>query len=104
MTLKEFIENYIQPNSMVRLLYKDKDGNYRTILNDWDKVAMDWEIVKGTGILGAQKCKYAPYINHEVIGIACISVTGHYSSAINIVIEEIPLDELRENKLETLFQ
>jgi hypothetical protein len=54
--------------------------------------------------LGAQKCKYAPYINHEVIGIACISVTGHYSSAINIVIEEIPLDELRENKLETLFQ
>ncbi len=105
MTLKEFIENYIQPNSMIRVLYKDKEsGNYRTILNDWDKVSMDWEIVKGTGILGAQKSKYAPYINHEVIGIACISVTGHYSSAINIVIEEIPLDELRESKLETLFQ
>ena len=105
MTLKEFIENYLQPSSLVRVLYKDKEtGNYTPILNDWNEAAMDWEIVKGTGILGAQKCKYAPYINHEVIGIACISVTGYYSSAINIVIEEIPLDELRENKLETLFQ
>jgi hypothetical protein len=57
---------------------------------------MDHQIVKGVG-------KYAAYINHKVIGIASISVRGHYSEAINIVIEEIPLDKLREDKLKTIL-
>jgi len=96
MTLKEFIDEYIERNSMVRILYKDKPGSYRIILNDWDEVCMEWEIIKGKG-------KYAPYINHKVLGIASISVRGPYSEAINIVIEEIPLDVLRERKLETIF-
>jgi hypothetical protein len=96
MTLKEFIDEYIERNSMVRILYKDNPGSYRILLNDWDEVSMEWEIVKGQG-------RYAPYINHEVIGIACISVTGPYSSAINIVIEEIPLHILREKKLQTIL-
>ncbi len=96
MTLKEFVDEYIERNSMVRVLYKDKPGSYRILLNDWDEVSMEWEIVKGQG-------RYAPYINHKAIGIACISVTGHYSSAINIVIEEIPLDKLREQKLQTIL-
>ena len=95
MTLKEFTENYIEHNSLVRVLYKEK-GGHKIVLNDWDDVDMDWEIVKGRG-------KYAAYINHKVIGIASISVRGPYSEAINIVIEEIPLDELRENKLSALL-
>ncbi len=95
MTLKEFIENYIQPNSLVRVLYKNP-GGHKLVLNDWDDVAMDWEIVKG-------KSKYAPYINHEVLGIASISVRGPYPESINIVIKEIPLDELREQKLNSLL-
>jgi hypothetical protein len=57
---------------------------------------MDWEIVKGEG-------KYAPYINHKVLYVASILVRGPYSEAINIVIEEIPLDKLRENKLKTIL-
>jgi hypothetical protein len=96
MTLKEFIDEYIERNSMVRVLYKDNPGSYRILLNDWDEVSMEWEIVKGQG-------RYAPYINHKVIGIACISVTGHYSEAINIVIEEVPLHILREQKLQTIL-
>ena len=96
MTLKEFIDEYIERNSMVRILYKDNPGSYRILLNNWDVVSMEWEVVKGQG-------RYAPYINHKVIGIACISVTGHYSSAINIVIEEIPLHILREKKLQTIL-
>jgi hypothetical protein len=95
MTLKEFTENYIEHNSLVRVLYKHK-GGHKLILNDWDEVDMDHQIIKGKG-------KYAAYINHKVLGVASILVRGHYSEAINIVIEEIPLDELRENKLKSLL-
>jgi hypothetical protein len=95
MTLKEFINEYIQPNSLVRVLYKIPVG-HKLILNDWDEVSMDWEIVKGEG-------KYAPYINHKVLGIASILTGGPYPESINIVIEEIPLDELRETKLDTIL-
>ena len=96
MILKEFIEEYIERNSMVRLLYKDKLGNHRIILNNWNKVSMEWEVVKGEGV-------YAPYSNHKVLRIASILVRGHYPEAINIVIEEIPLDQLREMKLDSIL-
>ena len=95
MTLKEFVKDYVEGNSLVRVLYKNP-GGHKLVLDDWNDVAMDWEIVRGQG-------KYAAYINHKVIGIASISVRGPYSEAINIVIEEIPLDQLRENKLKSLF-
>jgi hypothetical protein len=95
MTLQEFVKDYVEANSLVRVLYKEK-GGHRIVLNDWNDVDMDHQIVKGVG-------KYAAYINHKVIGIASISVRGHYSEAINIVIEEIPLDELREKKLQTIL-
>jgi hypothetical protein len=96
MTLKEFINEYVEGNSLVRVLYK-YPGGHKIVLNDWGDVAGYWEIVRGKG-------KYAPYINHKVLGIASISVKGPYSEAINIVIEEIPLDKLREDKINTLIQ
>jgi len=95
MTLKEFTENYIEHNSLVRVLYKEK-GGHRIVLNDWNDVDMDHQIVKGQG-------KYAPYVNHKVLGVTSIVVRGPYSEAVNVVIEEIPLDELRDNKLSTLL-
>jgi hypothetical protein len=95
MTLKDFIHEYVEHNSLVRVLYKNP-GGHKTVLNDWDDVDMDWEIVKGEG-------KYAPYINHKVLCVTSISVRGPYSEAINIVIEEIPLDKLREDKINTLI-
>jgi len=95
MTLQEFVKDYVEANSLVRVLYKEK-GGHRIVLNDWNDVDMDHQIIKGKG-------KYAAYINHKVIGIASISVRGHYSEAINIVIEEIPLAELRNNKLKSLL-
>jgi len=94
MTLKEFIHEYIEHNSLIRVLYKNKSG-HKIVLNDWDDVDMEWKISKGEG-------KYAAYINHKVLGVACISVRGPYSEAINIVIEEIPLDQLRDKKLNQL--
>lgn len=96
MILKDFIHEYVEHNSLVRVLYKHK-GGHKLILDDWDDVDMDWEIVRGEG-------KYAPYINHKVLYISSILVRGPYSEAINIVIEEIPLDKLREDKINTLIQ
>ena len=95
MILKEFVDNFINHNSLVRLVYKIPGGN-KVVLNTWDEVSMAWEISKGEG-------KYAPYINHKVLCVASILVRGPYSEAINIVIEEIPLDKLRENKLKTIL-
>jgi len=95
MTLKEFTENYIEHNSLVRVLYKEK-GGHRIVLNDWNDVDMDHQIVKGKGL-------YAAYVNHKVLGVTSIVVRGPYSEAINIVIEEIPLHILREQKLQTIL-
>jgi hypothetical protein len=39
----------------------------------------------------------------EVLGITSILTSGNYPDAINIVIKEIPLDELREIKLNKII-
>jgi hypothetical protein len=95
MILKDFIKEYVEGNSLVRVLYKNP-GGHKLVLDDWNDVAMDWEIVRGQG-------KYAAYINHQVLGVTSIVVRGPYSESINVVIEEIPLDELRDNKLKSLL-
>ena len=95
MILKDFIKEYVEHNSLVRLLYKNP-GGHKLVLDDWNDVSMDWTIVKGEG-------KYAAYVNHKVLGVTSILVRGPYPESINIVIEEIPLDELRENKLNSLI-
>lgn len=95
MTLKEFIDEYVEHNSLVRVIYKH-EGGHKLVLNDWNEVDMDHQIIKGKG-------KYAPYINHKVLGVISIAVRSAYSEAVNIVIEEIPLDQLRENKLKSLL-
>lgn len=83
MKLGEFIQNFIQPNSLVRLLYRDEDGGYRTVLEDWNFVSMEWEILKS-------KSDNRHYINNKVIGIKDILVHKcPYSEAINIVIEKL---------------
>jgi hypothetical protein len=83
MKLGEFIEKFIRPNSMVRLLYRGEEGNYITVLNDWDCVSMEWEILKS-------KSDNRHFINNEVIGIKDILIHKcPYSEAINIVIEKL---------------
>ena len=94
MILKEFIDQFINHNSLVRLVYKTPGGS-KLVLDSWDDVDMAWAVVKGEG-------KFRSYINHQVIHIKDISVSGHYPGAVNIVIEEIPLDMLRDNKLKEL--
>jgi hypothetical protein len=98
MKLGEFIEKYIEHNSLVRLLYKEK-GGHRIVLEDWNDVSMEHEILKGKG-------KYSDFINNEVIGIASILIDGPYSESINIVIKELEkpykikykIDKINERK------
>lgn len=85
MKLEEFIEKFVQPNSLVRLLYKDDagSGGYKTVLEDWDCVSMEWEILRG-------KSNNRHYIDNEVIGVKDILIHKcPYSEAINIVIEKL---------------
>jgi hypothetical protein len=97
MKLGEFIKNFSH-NNMIRLHYKEKGGN-RIVLDEWDDVSMDHEILKGKG-------KNRHYINNEVLGLVGIyfqSGHNHYPEAINIVIEELDnqpmIDEVKEEML-----
>ncbi len=81
MKLGEFIKNFSH-NNIIRLMYKEK-GGHRCVLETWDDVSMDHEILRGKG-------KNRHYINNEVLGLAGIYFnSGHsnYPEAINIVIE-----------------
>ena len=83
MKLGEFIKQFSH-NNMIRLHYKIKGGN-QCVLEDWNDVSMDHEILKGKG-------KNRHYINNEVLGLTGIyfqSGHTHYPEAINIVIEEL---------------
>lgn len=84
MKLGEFIKNFSH-NNIVRLHYKDKGGN-QLVLEDWDDVSMDHEILNGKG-------KNRHYINNEVLGLSAIYLPPnkghHYPEAINIVIERL---------------
>ncbi len=83
MKLGEFIKNFSH-NNIVRLMHKEK-GGHRCVLDSWDDVSMDHEILRGKG-------KNRHYINNEVLGLAGIYFnSGHsnYPEAINIVIEEL---------------
>ena len=84
MKLGEFIKNFSH-NNIVRLHHKIKGGN-QLVLENWNDVSMDHEIVNGKG-------KNRHYIDNEVLGLTAIYLTPdrghHYPEAINIVIEKL---------------
>jgi hypothetical protein len=84
MKLGEFIKNFSH-NNIVRLHYKIKGGN-QCVLDDWNDVSMDHEILKGKG-------KNRHYIDNEVLGLTTVyfqhSDGIHYPEALNIVIEKL---------------
>ena len=83
MKLGEFIKQFSH-NNIIRLHHRIK-GGHQCVLEDWNDVSMDHEILKGKG-------KNRHYINNEVLGLAGIhfqSYSCNYPEAINIVIEEL---------------
>ena len=80
MVLGDFIINFVEHNTLIRLVYKHW-GGHKIVTESWDDVSMEWEVLQSKG-------KYKDYINNEVIGITDILVHGNYSEAVNIVIKE----------------
>lgn len=83
LTLKEFVETHILPNTLIRLWYQMDDGGFESVIEDFNKeVSMEWELLKEKGI-------YKDFINSKVLGVKDIFIReGHYSEAINIVIKK----------------
>ena len=102
MKLGEFIKQFSH-NNIVRLVHKNK-GGHKLVLEDWNDVSMDHEILDGKG-------KNRHYINNEVLGLAGIYFPPgegyHYPEAINIVIEELEnqpfIDEVKD-KIESYYE
>lgn len=98
MKLGEFIKQFSH-NNIVRLHYKIK-GGHQCVLEDWNDVSMDHEILNGKG-------KNRHYINNEVLGLVGIYFqSGHtnYPEAINIAIEELEnqpfIEEVKEEQIQ----
>ena len=101
MKLKEFIEKFSH-NNMIRLHYKIK-GGHRCVLDHWNDVSMDHEILNGKG-------KNRHYIDNEVLGLTGIyfqSGYTRYPDAINIVIKELenqPMIEEVKDEIESFYE
>jgi hypothetical protein len=84
MTLGEFLKEYTH-NNIIRLVYKNTTG-HEVVLNNWNDVSMDWEVLKGKG-------KFRHFIDNKVMGIANINFPSfakiQYPEAFNIVIEKL---------------
>jgi len=99
MKLGEFIEKFSH-NNMIRLHYKENGGNI-CVLETWNDVSMDWEILKA-------KSENRHYIDNEVLGLVGIyfpirdGERNSYPEAINIVIEKLEnqpfIDEVIDNQ------
>jgi len=79
MKLKDFIEEFIEPNTLIRLLYKERGGHLTVSEDGWDIVSMEWEVLRGEGA-------FKNYADNEVIGITDI-ITESCPEAVNITIK-----------------
>ena len=80
LTLKEFVEQFTCPNTMVRLWFEKNSFSYSLIKEGVDDVIMNHALLKGVGI-------ELKYLDSKVIGVNDILVDGRYPEAVNIVID-----------------
>ena len=77
MKLKEFLKEYVCPNTMIRL-WKNINEHERLCLFDECKPVMDWELMRDN--------RYEILRNLKVIGVTDILCETYYE-AVNIVVE-----------------
>lgn len=76
MTLKNFIEQFVCPNTLVRLHYVSTNPEFSYESANNDEPEMEWKLVN------------SKYKNREVIGVKDILyLHGSYTEAVNIIIE-----------------
>jgi hypothetical protein len=81
MKLKDFITNYIETNSIIRLWYKNEDSSHTEIT---DKPLMEWELLN------------SKYADIEVLNITDI-FNRSYPEAINIVLKSETINSITSN-------
>jgi hypothetical protein len=94
--LDEAYKNYVKSFFKGELKENYEGGGHELVLEDWNDVSMDHEILKGKG-------KNRHYIDNEVLGLAGIHLTQEgqrYPEAINIVIERLEDQPLIEETIE----
>ncbi len=78
MNVSEFVEKFVEPNTLIRLWYKPTDGSdesYEEVIGD-DSTLMEWELIK------------SEYRNRLMVGVTDILyLKSPYIEAINLVIE-----------------
>ena len=79
-TLSDFIKNYVEPNTLVRLHYKIPGGHCEVLPNARPK--MEWELLE------------SKYVNRKVIGVTDILyIDDSPKEAVNITIERENIGE-----------
>ena len=78
--LKQFIDKYVERNSLVRLWYK---GIENTATSHWG-----YQLVEPKFLLMAWEIRKTKYANNRVIELKDILVLDNYKEAVNIVIEK----------------
>ena len=87
MKLREFVSKFVCCNSLIRLWKPIGAGRHEMIYikderkpGNIDDVCMEWQLLNN-------KVWQSAYNDYNVIGVKDIVVDGHYSEAINIVID-----------------
>ena len=74
MTVREFINTLVEPNTLIRLLYKTDTGHE--------------EVIKGDKPKMEHQLKRSIYSEREVVGVTDILyLKSHYAEAVNLVIK-----------------
>lgn len=91
MKLKKFVNNYICPNTLIRLWYPIEGGHELA----YPKEIMDWQITKEETLL-------QPYLDCMVIGVTDILIEGNYKEVVNIVLKNADLKKSINDLKESL--
>lgn len=80
MNLGEFVENFVCPNSLIKLWIPDVDCGHKLLIEDGNFVCMEHELLD-------DKVWQSRYRGARVIGVTDIYCDDFYREAINIVIQ-----------------
>ena len=89
MILRDFILNFVRPNTLIRLWYPNPYDSGHTMAGKMD---IEHQVIKDLN-----------YSELEVIGVTDILVDDNYPEAVNIVVKRMTLDKVREIKLNSLI-
>lgn len=93
MLVKEFVEKFVERNTIIRLWYKlpKGSGGVHEEVIEGDKPMMEHELVK------------SEYNDREVIGVTDILYgNSHYVEAVNLVIKKRNIQQHRINSIKKL--